>query len=280
MKRDGQNPNLRAEVAQASIGGTATRSDYDKAVALAEIADLLSAHPKTRERIAFKGGAVMHIVDGSPRLSHDLDGTMVAGGRIREQDVRDVLGASEARRIIRNIDKTSSIDKDGMRLPFIRCRPMSGVGGDVTVSFSVRWDYPPIMKTEMVTRTIHGRTVSLRVMARVERAAEKVRAFVVRGLRRDAFDLCYYKTLGLKADEIARLGEILAVKMSQDSNTKPGDDLLLMFDEQVLKLAKDWDERRDLSMTRDIPRWAEIAPAVAYFRDFVPRLRPPDYGKQ
>ncbi len=163
MTRKRDKITLRNEVIQAAKSATVPVNDYDRAIILGQIAGLLAIHPKIGGKIAFKGGAIMHLIDDSPRLSRDLDGVMVAGGRIREEIVREALGTPEARKIVKEVGRFSTIGKDGVRFPVIVCHPLSGIGG-VTVSLSIHWGYPLLLKPEEADVTVHGRHVTLLVV--------------------------------------------------------------------------------------------------------------------
>ena len=60
-------------------------ADYERADILAQIAELLVRHPAIGNVLAFKGGAIMTLVDGSPRLSADLDAVVVTGRALRDR---------------------------------------------------------------------------------------------------------------------------------------------------------------------------------------------------
>ena len=63
-------------------------SDYERADILAQVAELLMRHQAIGEMLAFKGGAIMTLIDGSPRLSADLDAVVVTGRAVRDSQVR------------------------------------------------------------------------------------------------------------------------------------------------------------------------------------------------
>lgn len=270
MTRKRDKITLRNEVIQAAKSATVPVNDYDRAIILGQIAGLLAIHPKIGGKIAFKGGAIMHLIDDSPRLSRDLDGVMVAGGRIREEIVREALGTPEARKIVKEVGRFSTIGKDGVRFPVIVCHPLSGIG-DVTVSLSIHWGYPLLLKPEEADVTVHGRPVTLLVVARVERLAEKIRAFLDRGLDRDAYDLYQFAQKGLSAEQEKALPDLVERKMREDAEIEVNVDLHARYEQHLSKLASSWGQAGGLVVTRDVPAWQEVKPKVERFKQFLPQ---------
>ena len=72
-------PDFRTAVKRAAAEASVPVNDYERALVLGQVAELLAAHPGIGGRIAFKGGAIMRLVDDSPRLSKDLDASLVSG---------------------------------------------------------------------------------------------------------------------------------------------------------------------------------------------------------
>jgi hypothetical protein len=66
-------------------------SDYERADTLAQIAELLMRSPALGQMLAFKGGAIMTLIDGSPRLSADLDAVVVTGRPVRDRAAHAAL---------------------------------------------------------------------------------------------------------------------------------------------------------------------------------------------
>lgn len=267
--------SLRTQVVRAAEQASVPLDDYDRAIILGQIAGLLAAHPKVGGRVAFKGGAIMHLVDGSPRLSRDLDGVMVAGGRITEAVVRQALSTPDARKIVKRIERFTAIGKKGIRFPVIACHPLSGID-EVSVTLSIHWDAPLILKPEPHVLTILGEDVTLLIVARVERLAEKIRAFVDRGLDRDAFDLSHYSVKGLSAEERAQLPALVDQKFREDDEISDGTDLHDLFDGHVERLAVTWGRSGGMIVLQARPDWSEVEPRVRSFRRVVPaRKRSP-----
>lgn len=76
--------NFRTEVRRAAAEASIEVNEYERALVLGQVAELLAAHPQIGGRVAFKGGAIMRLIDGSPRLSRDLDASLVSGRPITE----------------------------------------------------------------------------------------------------------------------------------------------------------------------------------------------------
>ncbi len=266
-------PNLRTEVVRAADTATVPLDDFERALILGQIAGLLAAHPKVSGKLAFKGGAIMNLIDGSPRLSRDLDGAMVTGGRITEAIVREALSTPEARKIVKRIERFAMLGTKGLRFPVIACHPLSGID-EITVTLSIHWDAPLILKAEPETVVINGRNVTFLVVARLERLAEKIRAFVDRGLDRDAFDLYHFSKKGLSADDLTQLPALVEQKLREDGDIPAGADLHALFDGHLIRLLETFGKAGGLVIIREPPDWATVEPHIRSFRRLVPRTKP------
>ncbi len=264
---------LRTQVIRAAEQASVPLDDYDRAIVLGQIAGYLAAHERLGGRVAFKGGAIMHLIDGSPRLSRDLDGVMAAGGRVTEVVIRDALSTAEARKVVKRIERFTTIGKKGIRFPVIACHPLSGVD-EITVTLSIHWDAPLILKPESRVITVHGRDVPILVVARLERLAEKLRAFLDRGLDRDAFDLNYFSITGVTADERKDLPALVQQKLREDDELSGDDDLHALFDGHLERLAETWGRTGGLVVMQAQPAWSEVEPRVRWFRRFLPPRKP------
>lgn len=265
--------DLRRGVIRAADVASVGTNDYERAIILGQLAALLAAHPRIAGRIAFKGGAIMTLIDDSPRLSRDLDGVMATGGRVGERTVRDALTDSdEARRIVKRVDRFAKTGRSGLRFPVIVCHPLSGKG-DVTVMLSINWSEPLLLKPENRTVTILGRDVVLPIVARIERVAEKVRAFLDRGEDRDAFDLYHFSGRGLDGAEWALLPRLVQRKIDVDDDLPSGTDLRAIFDEHLAAIATSWAQRGGLTVMHSVPTWDEVRPRVEQFRAHIPMMK-------
>jgi Domain of unknown function (DUF1814). len=268
-----ERPNLRREVVRAAETASVPLDDFERALILGQIAGLLAAHPKVGGRVAFKGGAIMNLIDGSPRLSRDLDGAMVTGRRITEAIVREALSTPEAGKIVKRIERFTMLGKKGLRFPVIACHPLSGID-EITVTLSIHWDAPLILKAEPETVAINGRGITFLVVARLERLAEKIRAFVDRGLDRDAFDLYHFTMKGLSAADVTHLPALIEQKLREDDQLPADADLHALFDGHIARLAKTFGQAGGLVLIRDRPDWKTVEPHVRSFRRFIPRAKP------
>ncbi len=265
--------NLRTEIVRAAENASVPLDDFERALILGQIAGLLAAHPKVGGKVAFKGGAIMNLIDGSPRLSRDLDGVLATGGRLTEATIREALSTTEAQKVVKRIERFTKLGTTGLRFPVIACYPLSGVD-EMTVALSIHRDAPLILEPERQTITIRGRETAFLVVARLERLAEKIRAFVDRGLDRDAFDLYQFSTKGVSADDLNRLSPLVEQKFREDSELPAGADLHTLFDGHLATFAETFGTKGGLVVMGDPPAWSTVEPLVKAFRRFVPRTKP------
>jgi predicted nucleotidyltransferase component of viral defense system len=269
----GEKINFRTEVQRAAADANVKVNEYERALILGQIALLLTSHPGIGRRIAFKGGAIMTLIDGSPRLSRDLDGVMVAGGRIDERIVLEALtNTAQARKIVIRVDRFVTTGKDSLHIPVIVCHPLSGKG-EVSVSLSIKWNDPLLLEPEQREVSILGREVTLPIMQRIERVSEKIRAFLDRGEDRDAFDLYHFSVRGLRISEWNQLLDLVVRKIGVDEEFSRGTDLLGQFDENIRDLAMSWATKGGLVVMRETPTWDEVYPHILNFRPYVPETK-------
>lgn len=269
MKKASDAPNLRTGVRRAAAEANVAVNDYERAIVLGQVAELLALHPHISGRIAFKGGAVMTLFDGSPRLSRDLDAVLVSGGRITEKTVREALGTDAARKVVVRVDRFATSDGDAIRFPVVVCRPFSGQG-EITIQISINWSSPLVCPPEMGTFDINGRKVTLRLMARRERVAEKIRAFLDRAEDRDAFDLFHFMERGLRPEELEELKVLVKIKIDADPDIPSGTDLPKLFDQQLAAIGPLWGKRGGLTVMRELPSWDTVQRRVRQLRPYVP----------
>lgn len=266
-------PDLRTDIRRAAEAANVNVNDYEKAIVLGQLAEILAADGRI-PGLAFKGGAIMTLIDGSPRLSADLDGAMASRTRVGLNLVYDVLtNTPRARQIVKRVDeKSMSINADGLRFSVIVFRPPSGIG-EVAVSLSIHWNEPLLMDAEWITVPSQVGPIRLPVVARVERAAEKVRAFVVRGIDRDAYDLFRYREL-LNRAEWAILARCVYEKFRYENTLPIGADLPALFDGHLPALAQEWPKSRMVIMGQPTPPWDTVKPAIQPFKAYLPAQKP------
>lgn len=255
MKSRTPPPNLRRQVVRAAQQANVPLDEWDRAQVLSQIAGLIAAHPKVGGMIAFKGGAVMHLIDNSPRLSRDLDASLVAGDRVTEAVIREALGTRDAKRVVMKVGELVSYGPHSITF-LVECHPPSGQGR-VALQLSINWQAPLLRKPERKEVTIHGRKVSFLVVARVERIAEKVRAFLVRDRPGDAFDLYHFAKQGISVEDRADLPGLVATKVQEDDEVPTGVDLHDLFDKKVAALSKSW-SKAALVLAGERPGWTEV----------------------
>lgn len=115
--------------------------------------------------------------------------------------------------------------------------------------------------------------MTLRVVARRERLAEKIRAFLDRGEDRDAFDLYHYVEQGLPDEHWRELPGLVATKMLEDDDIAGDTDLLALFDQRVATVGLAWGTRGGLVLMRDRPTWDSVRANVVSLRRYVPARR-------
>lgn len=237
-------------------------ADYERADILAQIAELLMRHRAIGQMLAFKGGAIMTLIDGSPRLSADLDAVVVTGGAVRDRQIRTALLAEiEGRRIVNDVGIMNP-GRQSLQYPFVKVRSFSGLGA-VNIRLEVSWREPTVLPTELLDLRIprdvqvaagRPRLIRLPVIARAERIAEKVRAFLERGLDRDAFDL-HYHARGLSDPDRRRLPGLIQRKLER-SELPEGCDLHVQFTTALTGAQQTWP--RGLIIVSDPPEWSDV----------------------
>lgn len=252
-------------------------SDYERADILAQIAELLTRHPAIGQMLAFKGGAIMTLIDGSPRLSADLDAVVVTGRAVRDRQVRAaLLGDLDGRRIVTDVGVVNP-GRQSLQYPFVQARSFSGLG-NVNIRVEISWREVPLLPAERVEiripRDVHvgvsrPRLIRLPVLARVERIAEKVRAFLERGLDRDAFDL-HYHARRLSQAERTRLRTLIQRKLAS-GELEEGCDLHRQFSTALEGARQRWP--RGLVIVSDPPEWKDVERALN--AKYKPLLRSP-----
>jgi predicted nucleotidyltransferase component of viral defense system len=181
----------------------------DRALILGQIAAFLAADRRIGPDIAFKGGAIMRLIDDSPRLSRDLDALVVTRKPIQRAWVEEALSTEAARRVVLGIEPAGGTSGHTLSLPIVNCRPLSGRGTagsrGIVVQLSFNWSEPPLATPVWSDFVLpDGQTASIPVLVAPERAAEKVRAYLTpfRVARaNDAYDLYQYSSRILKSGQ-------------------------------------------------------------------------------
>lgn len=260
-------PNLRKSFIRAAAVLGVPVEDAERALILGQIAELLVAHPRIGRALAFKGGTIMRLVDRSPRLSRDLDGSAVAGQRIRRRWIEEALSTTAARRVVFGLPTIWNENPASIVIPVIECRPLSGQA-KVAVSLSVNWDDPLLDEPEQRTVEIAGRRVMLPVMTARERAAEKARAFLTRGEAADAHDLYYYGSVVLTAPDWERLPDLIRRKLERAR--LPDTDLRTRWDEMAALAEVSYARGEGLLLVAAKAPWPVVQRQLRRFKAAVP----------
>lgn len=274
---EGDAPSQRQLFRRAAQRLGVSAADYERADILAQIAELLLRSAALGEVLAFKGGAIMTLIDGSPRLSADLDAVVVTGRAIRNRQVRAALLAElDGRHVVSDVGIVNA-GRHSLQYPFLQARSFSGLG-TVNIRLEISWREPPILSPELMEIRIprdiavavgRPRVIRLPVLARGERIAEKVRAFLERGLDRDAFDLQYYAGRLSAADRTPLRG--LIQRKLESGELPDGCDLHAQFATALQSAAQTWP--RGLVIVSDPPAWATVERVLNV--TFKPLLRNP-----
>jgi len=258
----GGAPSRRELFRRAARQLGVSASDYERADILAQIAELLMRSAALGPMLAFKGGAIMTLIDGSPRLSADLDAVVVTGRAVGDRQVRAALLAElTGRHLVTTVGVMNS-GPQSLQYPFVQVRSFSGLGA-VNIRLEVSWREPPLLPAELVEIRIprdvqvaagRPRLIRLPVLARVERIAEKVRAFLERGLDRDAFDL-HYHARALSTSDRTRLRSQIQRKL-ESGDLADGCDLHAQFATALESARQAWP--RGLVIVSEPPAWTEV----------------------
>ncbi len=260
-------PNFRTTILQAALDLEVESDDYERAFILAQIAGFVSKHPRMSGRVAYKGGAVMHLADQSPRLSRDLDGAESAGHEVNADWVLEALTTKEARRVIVSPGRPVRGDKN-IAINYIECRTFSG--GKTTVNLTIHWKERLYLPLETIQVDLPTKeTLTLAVLDRRERAAEKVRAFMERGLPRDAYDLYHYNWR-LERKQWDDLGWLISAKLSKSVFTEDHN-LHDEFRRAMKKASSRWTDPNEMVMIKDRVSWVLVEPALEKFLKCVPQ---------
>lgn len=256
--------------------------DADRALILGQVAAFLVADRRIGPDIAFQGGAIMRLVDTSPRLSKDLDALVVTGKPIKRAWVEEALSTEEAQRVVLGIDPAGGSSGSALLLPIIHCRPLSGrgtAGGrGIVVQLSFSWSEPPLAKPVWSTFVLpDGQTATIPVLVAPERAAEKVRAYLTpfRVARaNDAYDLFQYGSRILTGGQWGQPAAFVPRKLAHDTfEVLSGTDLHAVFDRYTDEIGAAWSASRRIVAVEPMPDWDDVREHVERFRRYVPQVR-------
>ena len=259
---------FRQTLQRAAVQLDISVEELDRARILGQIALLLTRHPRIGERVAYKGGAVMKLVDGSPRFSADLDGAAVAGREVRRSWIEEALSTPEARRVVLGIPRIVNVSERGIGYPVLECRAIAG-HSPITLKLSVNWHAPLLRDPEWRTIEVHGvGEAALPIVDRRERAAEKVRAFLERGEVRDAHDLYHYESRVLLRGDWGALKTLVRRKLHEVGI--PWERALVQeFDSRVSQAQREWPGT--IVVEGGAPGWDVVERSLMRFKTLLPK---------
>jgi len=243
-------------------------AELDRARILGQIAAHLAGHRQIGKRIAFKGGAIMRLLDNSPRFSGDLDAVVITGRPIEQRWIDEALWDNPlaARTFIRR-PRLVNMNESGLVYPIIECRAIGSGQNPITIKMSIGWAEP--LQRDPVWRTlqVHGfaEEVRLPTVDPLERAAEKLRAFLDRASVNDAFDLNQFASRGHPAEDWGEVRRMVPIKL--EASRLAGQAFREVFDQQLAHVKNTWPG--GLIVEGEIPRWESVEPGVLRFRDLL-----------
>ena len=262
----------RQVVAQAAMAAQIEPEELDRAAILGQMAFFLTQHPRIGQRIAFKGGAVMKLLDGSPRFSGDLDGVAIAGKPIERKWIEEALWDNpEAQRVFLGTPRIVNQTSRGISFPIVECRAIGSGKNPITVKLSINWSEPLLLDPVWRPLPIHGLAEPAMIPAvdARERAAEKVRALLERADVNDGYDLNQFASRDFTSQDWAEIGRIVPLKL-QNSTVDLTADLRALFDAQLEAVKRAWPG--DLKVAGGAPIWVQVEAGIGRFRQTVPRV--------
>jgi len=214
---------------------------------------------------------MMHLVDGSARLSRDLDGAIASGKPVRRAWVAEALSTDAARKVVLSLPRIVNENAKSLVFPEVICHSLNRRGhATVGVSFSINWDDPLLEPPIPATIQLPTGGVQIPVLSRAERASEKVRTFLIRGEARDAYDLQHYGARTLSAADWKKQPRFIRHKLAHAVDLPQGADLHQLWDTQT-ELAREAYERDEgLVLRAPKPLWSDVLVQLRRFKGSVP----------
>lgn len=259
----------RREVVRAAAAANVSVAEIDRARVLGQLAGLLLAHERLRDNLAYKGGAIMHLVDGSPRRSNDLDAHAVTSGPIKKEWLIAALSTPAARRVVFAPPRRFREDNNSITIIGLDCHPPSG-RGKIQVTMNISWESPLCLQHAWQDITVGDRTIRIPVMHRTERCAEKLAAFLRRDEVNDTYDLSVYAARLVARDWKLLLPEVVHVKLAHDARWMDGTDMQAVFDECLGPAEREWARNATALGIPAVPSWAQVSAALVRYRDVLP----------
>jgi len=262
-------PTFRTELKRRATDLGVASEDFERALIIGQLAGLLVQYPGLKGKLAHKGGAVLRLVEKSERLSRDLDSADIRGQRIETRLVVRALSTALARKVVLRV-VPSRPGKSGISF-LVECRRLAG-GSTMSITLTINWSEPFILPVAMANYQLpDGTPIKVPVMQAVERAAEKVRAFVTRGEGSDAYDLWWYWNRVLTTARHRKLPGLIKRKLASAARPIPGADKLHeRFDEMRENARDEWKTGQGLVVSGTKPNWTDVDAALLKFKARTP----------
>lgn len=153
----------------------------------------------------------------------------------------------------------------------VECRRLAG-GSTLPITITINWSEPFILPAVMANYELpDGKPIKVSVMQAVERAAEKVRAFLTRGEASDAYDLWWYWNRVLTTADRAKLPGLVKRKLALSARPIPrADKLHERFDEMRENAQDEWKTGKGLVLSGTKPDWKDVDAALLKFKARTP----------
>ena len=240
--------------------------DMNRAKILGQIAYHLSLHREIGRKVAYKGGAVLKMIEGSPRFSRDLDGVAVTAKPIQLDWILEALTTEAARRVVIQRPTIINSSDRSLSFPVVECRAIAG-RSPITVKLSINWREPLLLPPELLQVEVFGvGDAELPIVHRRERVAEKVRAFLERADSNDAFDLHFFAGI-LRQPDWAALPGLVRRKLELAGHNMEGN-FREEFEATVEVARAGWPG--ELIIGGGPPTWETVEPGVRRFSVTLP----------
>lgn len=267
-KKKPSGPTFRTEIARRAKDLGVGAEDLDRALIIGQIAALLVQDPELKGKLAHKGAAVLRLIEHSERLSRDLDSADIRGERIPGRLIERALTTTQAKKVVLRLVPNRPGQNSVTFL--VECRRLSG--GSMSITVTVNWSEPFILPVVHASYALpDGSPIKVPVMQAVERAAEKVRAFVTRGEASDAYDLWWYWNRVLTPGDRKQLPGLIKKKLATAARPIPGADALYArFDEMRETAEEEWKTGKGLVLSGTKPAWKVVDAALLRFKSLTP----------
>ncbi len=262
-------PTFRTELKRRASDLGVPSEDLDRALIIGQIAELLIKDDALKGKLAHKGAAVLRLVEKSQRLSRDLDSADIRGHRVTARAIERALSTAEAKKVVLKV--TPNRPGQSSISFLVECRRLAG-GATLPISITINWSEPFILPVVMGDYLLpNGTPIKVPVMQAVERAAEKVRAFLTRGEASDAYDLWWYWTRVLTTINRQKLPSLIRRKLASSARPIPSADTLHeRFDEMRANAEDEWATGKGLVLSGRKPDWKDVDAALLKFKARTP----------